>query len=450
MPPKLKTTAQITTRSKAKELTSQTTEPKTSDICTCPSNMNVEQQEALEDLIKSLNETLRADLEKETTSRRHEMQLMRDSLDKNLQTKPPKSDLKPEFFSGNSNEFAGEWLDFYERIAAINNWNTALKLSAFPLYLRGVASTWYLNLSPDIREDFECLKNAFHERFTAGPNKWILLQQLGARKQLPSEPLDSYVADITRYCKRFSLSDEDSMRYLIDGLQGDLQTYVSLQRPKTFQEAEDLARIKDVVNKRQGVGQDQSVVRQLETILGKFSSKMGEPKQPAVVAARSGPSVEKRLENLSKQMSQLQRQQQQQVVNAYPLNAFGNSVGQPRSNGQAQAKPWVDQSPQLRDLQRQVARLENDLRRYQNPRRPDFRSYGRNFRGIEGDPICSFCQRIGHTWRSCRQRNGDPRIPNSRDFQSNPNFSRDFQPNPNFSRSSGSPNSRQSFPQGNA
>ena len=69
------------------------------------------------------------------------------------------------------------------------------------------------------------------------------------------------------------------------------------------------------------------MVRQLETILGKFSSKMGEPKQPAVVAASSGPSVEKRLENLSKQMSQLQRQQQQQVVNAYPLNAFGNSFG---------------------------------------------------------------------------------------------------------------------------
>ena len=65
MPPKLKTTAQITTRLKAKELVSQTTEPKTSDICTCPSNMNGEQQKALEDLIKSLNETLSADLGKE-------------------------------------------------------------------------------------------------------------------------------------------------------------------------------------------------------------------------------------------------------------------------------------------------------------------------------------------------------------------------------------------------
>ena len=53
------------------------------------------------------------------------MQLMRDSLNKSLQTKPLKSDLKPEFFCGNSNEFA-----------AINNWNTSLKLSVFPLYLK--------------------------------------------------------------------------------------------------------------------------------------------------------------------------------------------------------------------------------------------------------------------------------------------------------------------------
>ena len=63
MTPKPRTTTQITTRSKTKELISQTSKPETSDICTCPSNMNDEQQKALEDLIKALNETLRADLE---------------------------------------------------------------------------------------------------------------------------------------------------------------------------------------------------------------------------------------------------------------------------------------------------------------------------------------------------------------------------------------------------
>ena len=88
-----------------KKLISQTSKPETCDICTCPSNMNNKQQKALEDIIEALNETLTTDLEKETVLRRHETQLMQDSLDKNLQTQTSKSAMKPEFFSGNSNEF---------------------------------------------------------------------------------------------------------------------------------------------------------------------------------------------------------------------------------------------------------------------------------------------------------------------------------------------------------
>ena len=88
MPPKLKTTTQITTCSKAKKLISQTSKPETCDICTCPSNMNNKQQKALEDIIEALNETPRTDLEKETVLQHHETQLMQDSLEKNLQTKP--------------------------------------------------------------------------------------------------------------------------------------------------------------------------------------------------------------------------------------------------------------------------------------------------------------------------------------------------------------------------
>ena len=81
----------------------------------------------------------------------------------------------------------------------------------------------------------------------------------------------------------------------------------------------------------------------------------------------------------------------------------------PFSSGNWQGHP----SRQMEQLQKQVERLENDLRRYQNPRRPDFRSYGRSFRSTEGDPICTFCHRVGHAWRVCRQRNRDPRLPRS-------------------------------------
>ena len=74
------------------------------------------------------------------------------------------------------------------------------------------------------------LKTAFKDRVAAGPHNWILSQQLGTRKQRPNELLDTFVTDITRHCKRLGLSDANSMRHFIDGLQSVLQTYVGLHQ----------------------------------------------------------------------------------------------------------------------------------------------------------------------------------------------------------------------------
>ena len=56
----------------------------------------------------------------------------------------------------------------------------------------------------------------------------------------------------------------------------------------------------------------------------------------------------------------------------------------------SQMRNWSGQR-QTDQMQRQINRLESELRRNQNPRRPDFRSYGRSFRIVESDPVCSFC-----------------------------------------------------------
>ena len=71
-------------------------------------------------------------------------------------------------------------------------------------------------------------------RVASGPRDWILSQQLSARKYRPGEPLDDYIADITRLTKRLKLSDMECMRYFIEGLPRDLQAYVSLSRPKNI------------------------------------------------------------------------------------------------------------------------------------------------------------------------------------------------------------------------
>ena len=271
--------------------------------------------------------------------------------------------------------------------------------------MRGIAHAWFLTLADETAGNLTVLFDAFRARFASG--HWILSQQLSARKHAPNEPIDDYITDITRLCKRLKLSDAETVRYFIEGLQGDLQAYVSLGRPKTFQEAESLARMKDIVNRRQGT---QSVLTKMQTMFTKFLEQP--PGNSTVIAAASpapGPSAaERKLDELSSNIKTLQKQQQQMQA-SYAMAAYDQAPGPSRPS---QPRSWQGQhTNQVDQLQRQVYRLESDLRRYQNPRQPDFRRYGRSYRSTEGDPICTYCNRVVHTWRVCRQRTRDPRLP---------------------------------------
>ena len=107
---------------------------------------------------------------------------------------------------------------------------------------------------------------AFKERFASGPQNWIISQQLATRKQVQGERIDDYIADVTRLCKRLKLSDADSMRYFIQGLQPHIQSYVTLARPKDFQEAESLARMKELVEINQNASDSRSILSQMEAM----------------------------------------------------------------------------------------------------------------------------------------------------------------------------------------
>ena len=168
--------------------------------------------------------------------------------------------VKPDIFHGSPVEV---WLNNFRRIAKLNNWSDELQLNAFPLCLKGVAQAWFLALPDETKASLASLTTSFTNRFASGPQDWILSQQLSARKYRPGEPLNDYMADITRLTKRLKLSDVEPMRYFIEGLPSDLQAYVALSRPKNFREAESYARMKDIVNQRQGFSENQLALNQL-------------------------------------------------------------------------------------------------------------------------------------------------------------------------------------------
>lgn len=152
------------------------------------------------------------------------------------------------------------WFDSFSRVANINNWSKENQINAFPLFLSGIALAWFLSLSEDIKSDLGKLQAAFQERFASQSHDWILCQQLSTRKQAKGEPIAEYIADITRLCQRPRLSDADSVRSFIRGLQPDIQSYVTLARPKSFQEAESLARMEELVGNNQPMSATQTLL----------------------------------------------------------------------------------------------------------------------------------------------------------------------------------------------
>ena len=122
---------------------------------------------------------------------------------------PSSSGIQPHVFDGNPAIDVVIWLDSFSRIANINNWSKKNPLNAFPLYLSGVAHTWFISLTDDInKSDLGQLKAPFHARCASGPQDWLLSQQLSTRKQTKGERIDEYIA-ATRLCQQLKLSDAD-------------------------------------------------------------------------------------------------------------------------------------------------------------------------------------------------------------------------------------------------
>jgi len=149
--------------------------------------------------------------------------------------------------------------------------------------------------------------------------------------------IDQYITDITRLCRRLKLSDRESIRYFIDGLQGDLKAHVSLAQQDTFQQAETLARVKHTVNKQQGVSDSNLIFDKMQTILTQIRDKLTDNTQVVAAASASSSIQDRRYEALSRQIKQLQWQQQHQASAPNDTAVFDSPQGQFRSS---QSRNW--------------------------------------------------------------------------------------------------------------
>ena len=212
--------------------------------------------------------------------------------------------------------------------------------------------------------------DALRRQFHSTSGVWLLRQKLNERKQLPTESVTTYAADIRRTCRRIDLPRSECVNHFIQGLKPGLKAYVMLQQPTTLEEAENHAKLKE---------------------------------------SAPDPTADK----MDQMLSLLTKQAQASTVAAYNPVTSNNPSSSPQGN-------MIDKTEVMQMIRQELRRTNQN----QTNRTPQNRSR----RSFDGRPICDYCNKVGHIAYACRQRlsqNRDPRIPNyneRRNFNSPPRY----------------------------
>ena len=343
-------------------------------------SMNEDLKEALQEMFHNMCTSFRNDFAKESCTQRAQL----DNIQARLDQKSHSSGIQPDIFDGNPTVDAMIWFDSFSRVANINNCSKEIQINAFPLFLSGVARAWFLSLSEDIKLDLGKLKAAFQERFASQSHDWILFHQLSIRKQAKGEPIAEYIADITRLCHRLKLSEADLVRYFTQGLQPNIQSYVTLARPKSFQEAESLASMKEFVDNNQRMTETQALLTQMEVMFKKFMTPPAIENSKTIVATEPNQlHRDNRLDELSTQRNHLQKQNQ-----SHNSRTLRGNFYRPLTNFEG----------------KQMARLRTRFHRSKFRRTSHLPYDARLFRTPHTSLSCNYCFQVGHSWRTCRVR----------------------------------------------
>ena len=116
-------------------------------------------------------------------------------------------------------------------------------LAELVLNLAGPAEDFFYSLPDDRKETFELLRDALKERFSNDNQSWITWQAVTTRQQGELEPLDTYLTELTNNFRRLHITDVEKMRYFVQGLRSEVRKAVLMKQPKSFREAEKMARL---------------------------------------------------------------------------------------------------------------------------------------------------------------------------------------------------------------
>ncbi|KAL9972507.1 hypothetical protein ACROYT_G018827 [Oculina patagonica] len=323
---------------------------------------------------------------------------------------------RPPAFHGFDSEDINRWLDKVENYLKLRRINTTTPtaLAELVLNLAGPAEDFYYSLAEDRKNTFNKLRDALRERYANENQNWIIWQAITTRQQGPVESLDTYLNDLTSKFRRINISDADKMRYFVQGLRADLRETVLLKQPKSFQEAEDMARFASAVKTTMN-NSSETMATQLTNLAKSLNTMATDTNSPT-------------------NTSELQALQTQMDVLTNKLDSL-TTLSPKKETVAAYSTP---ENEELRSLRKMVQELTEAMTTLD--RRVDARINGvvqreREYRvnpqrTRDGRPVCFNCGTTGHVQSACPQRRLREQRPVPRNALSPPpNMERDrYQP----------------------
>ena len=306
----------------------------------------------------------------------HEFQNQMSAMQAALEGNSQASLFKPKMFNGFPSEDVNEWLHQFERYSKFYSWSNPKRLNAISLLFGGAALAWFRTLPDETTSDFNALVEELKKRFGSQSLDFLFRQELYARKQGPNEPLVIYTE-----AQRLSLSDTGMMNIFVNGLNHVIKTHVILNQPKTFAEAENLARLRDSVSK---------------------TSACDTPQTSPSIAPQ-----EQRIKELEGQVNLLFSLANKSASSEFAHSHAVNTTPNPASAPIHAINPLDEMQTFKNDI---IAAIQTGIKEANkgnnNNNQPRFRRSstfvrGRNLRTTDGRPICNVCNRVGHVARSC-------------------------------------------------
>ncbi|XP_049270134.1 uncharacterized protein LOC119385971 [Rhipicephalus sanguineus] len=143
----------------------------------------------------------------------------------------------PKVFHGDSFEDAEDWLDHFERVANINQWNEERKLRNVYVALEDSERVWYENHEASLTS-WEEFRRQLLCTFGNSDRREKAEAALRTRNQRTNETVAMYIEDMSRLFKRAdpSMTEDKKVRHLMHGVKQELFAGLVRNPPRTVAE----------------------------------------------------------------------------------------------------------------------------------------------------------------------------------------------------------------------